>query len=174
MDNFLSNVSPEIMLAFAVCFFFMFILFLATVSNSRKLKRLRTKYNNFMNGLGDKNIEQLLDTYLDKVNQMSVKNKEIENHILDIERNLVQCVQKVGIVRYNAFENVGSDLSFSIALLDNKDDGIVLSGIYSRDSSSTYAKPIISGKSRYTLSAEEMQALDFAKKSGREKIYTDK
>jgi hypothetical protein len=122
-----------------------------------------------MNGFGDKNIEELLETCIDKVTQVGIKNREIENQINSIERTLIQCVQKIGIVRYNAFENVGSDLSFSIALLDNKDDGIILSGIYSRDSSSTYAKPVIAGKSRYTLSAEEIQALETAKKNIREK-----
>ena len=127
-----------------------------------------------MNGFGENNIEELLETCIDKVNQVSIKNKEIESDINNIERNLIQCVQKVGIVRYNAFDNVGSDLSFSIAMLDNNDDGVILSGIYSRDSSSSYAKPVVGGKSRYTLSAEEVQALDIAKKIFRERLYDDK
>lgn len=170
MELSLFNVSPEVMFGFAICFALIFIQFVVNIVNGRKIKRLRNKYNNFMSGFGEKNIEQLLETCLDKVTQVGIKNREIENQINSIERALIQCIQRIGIVRYNAFENVGSDLSFSIALLDNNDDGIVLSGIYSRDSSSTYAKPVIGGKSRYTLSAEEIQALEMAKKNTREKL----
>ncbi len=174
MNLSFSNVAPEILLGFAACFLFIFILLLVSIGNARKLKRLKSKYYRFMNGFGENNIEELLETCIDKVNQVSIKNKEIESDINNIERNLIQCVQKVGIVRYNAFDNVGSDLSFSIAMLDNNDDGVILSGIYSRDSSSSYAKPVVGGKSRYTLSAEEVQALDIAKKIFRERLYDDK
>jgi len=93
------------------------------------------------------------------------KNKEIEYQINTIERNMYYCIQKVGVVRYNGFDNVGSDLSYSIALLDNNDDGLVISSLYSRDSSSTYAKPVANSKSRYALSAEEIKAIDIAKKT---------
>ena len=68
-----------------------------------------------------------------------------------------KCVQKVSIIRYKAFEDVGSDLSFSIALLDENNDGIILTGIYGRNESTTYAKPIDKGISRYDLSEEEKQ-----------------
>jgi len=60
---------------------------------------------------------------------------------------------------------VGSNLSFAIALLDGNDNGIVLNGIYSRESTTTYAKSIINGQSKYALSAEEIQAIDIARKS---------
>ena len=90
---------------------------------------------------------------------------ELEYQLNSLKKNMYYCVQKVGIVRYNAFDDVGSDLCFSVALLDNNDDGIVISGLYARDSSTTYAKPIARGKSKYALSAEEIKALDIARKS---------
>lgn len=66
---------------------------------------------------------------------------------------------KVSIVRYRAFEDVGSDLSYSIALLDNNNNGVILTGIYGRNESTTYAKPIDKGLSRYELSDEEKYVL---------------
>jgi len=126
-----------------------------------------------MNGLSDRNMEELLETCLGSVNSVSAKNRDIELKMNEIERTILQCVQKVGIVRFNAFDNVGSDLSFSIALLDNNDSGVVLSGIYARDSSSTYAKPVSYGKSKYSLSAEEIQAIDIARKTNIERNYTN-
>lgn len=176
MDDILSSLSISTGLAIilVVNFLLLLILFLMNLSFKTKLKKLRAKYNRFMSGLSDRNIEDLLDYCIDSVNEVKEKNKKIENHIGHINRNMVQCVQKKGIVRYNAFDDVGSDLSFSIALLDNNDDGIVISSIYSRDSSSSYAKPVIGGKSKYPLSAEEMQAIEVAKKSHRDFIYSDK
>lgn len=169
--NNLLNLKIEIVVLFLVCFFFIIVNFLLLISNIRKTNRIRKRYSKFMNGLSDRNIEELLDTCLENVNSVSAKNRDIELKINDIERTLIQCVQKVGIVRFNAFDNVGSDLSFSIALLDNNDSGVVISGIYARDSSSTYAKPVTSGKSKYTLSAEEIQAIDIARKTNIENKY---
>jgi len=174
MGNLSVNFSPELIFIAAGNFILILILFFMNLSNRAKIKKLKAKYYKFMNGLGDQNIEELLENHIEKVNEIENKNRDIENQINQIERTLMQCVQKIGVVRFNAFENVGSDLSFAIALLDNNDNGFVLSGIYSRDSSSTYAKPVISGKSKYTLSAEEIQALDIAKKTYRERAYLDK
>jgi len=161
------GISAEWLVLIALNFFLIFILFIMNLSSRSKIKKLKSKYNRFMNGVSGENIEHLLEECIDKVNKVSAKNKEIENHINGIDRNLLYCLQKVGVVRYNAFDNVGSDLSFSIALLDNNDMGVVISGLYSRDSSSTYAKPIAGGKSKYALSVEELQAIDIAKKSYR-------
>jgi len=175
MENFLSNISPEIIYAIVALNFLLIIyLFLMNISNRLRLKKLREKYNKFMNGLSDRNIEQLLDTCIDKLNSVSTKNKELEKQINDMQRDILQCFQKIGVVRYNAFDDVGSDLSFAVALLDNNDNGIILSGIYSRENSATYAKPIVAGKSKYALSAEEIQAVDIAIKTNRERYYIDK
>lgn len=168
MEDFFSNVSMEFIILFAVNFLLIFILFMMNISNRINLKKYRAKYNKLMAGAGDVTVEKLLEASLEKTKEVAVKNRELENKINSIERNLLQCYQKLGVIRYNAFENVGSDLSFSIALLDNNDDGFVISGIYSRDSSSTYAKPIMGGKSKYSLSAEEIQALEIAKKNYRD------
>ena len=165
MESLFSYISAEALIILLVNLFFIFILLIISISNRIKINRLNDKYKRFMNGSGDVNIEELFERCLFEVNRVTAKNKSIENHINSIERNLFQCVQKVGVIRYNAFEDVGSDLSFSVALLNGNNDGIVLSSIYSRDSSVMYAKPIISGKSKYTLSAEEMHALELAKKN---------
>lgn len=164
MRDFL-NVPLEWLIALGVNFFVILILFILTISSHSKIKRLKKKYYKFMNGRDNISIEEVLEDCINKVNSTAQKNREIENHINKIERNLFNCIQKVGIVRFNAFDDVGSDLSFSVALLDNNDNGVVFSGIYSRESSTTYAKPIVNGKSKYALSAEELKAISIAQKS---------
>lgn len=169
----LFGVSIEWIILIGVNFLLLLLLFLMNLSNKTKIKKLKSKYYKFMNGLSGVNIEAVLDDCLEKVNDVMEKNKEIEFQINTLERNMYYCVQKVGIVRYNAFDNVGSDLSFSIALLDNNDDGLVISSLYSRDSSSTYAKPVLGSKSKYALSAEEIKAIDIAKKTRTASKYTE-
>ena len=73
----------------------------------------------------------------------------------------------VGYLRYNAFSETGGSLSFALALLDFENSGFVINGVYSRDNTTTtYAKPVVNGKSKYTLVKEEEEALEIALHSG--------
>lgn len=128
-----------------------------------RFAKLNKRYKNFMEKLGQgKNIEEDLENYMYRVNQVERQNAEISNQVESIERNLTSCVQKIGMVRYNAFKDVGSDLSFALALLDENNNGVVLNGIYAREMSNIYAKPIQNGKSTYVVSEEEAQAIEKA------------
>ena len=140
------------------------LLVILNIVNNIKLSKLNKKYKEFMVRLGNgTNIEEILRKYISKVDEVDNDNKEITEFCNNINNNMQKCVQKIGIVRYNAYQDVGSDLSFTLAMLDNKNNGVVLNGIYSRDMSNIYAKPIINGESKYTLSDEEKEALNIAK-----------
>ena len=169
----LYKISIEWLILIGCNFILIFLLFLISVLNSRKIMKMKVKYNKFMNGLGDVNIEAVLDDCLEKLNIGSEKNKDMEYRINTIERNMYYCVQKVGVVRYNAFDNVGSDLSYSIALLDKNDDGLIISSLYLRENCSTFAKPVQNSKSKYALSIEEIKAIDIAKKTSIGNKYTE-
>ena len=69
------------------------------------------------------------------------------------------CLQKTGLIRYDAFDGVGGQQSFSLALLDADDNGLVLSGLFSRHDMRVYAKPVEGGASPQALTAEERQAI---------------
>jgi hypothetical protein len=142
------------------------VLFLMLLINSYKFSKLKKKYYSFMNKIGKgENIEELFKEYLKKADEITKENKEIMNYCNQLERNMMGCIQKVGIIRYNAFTDMGSDLCFAIAFLDANNSGVVINGIYSREGCSTFAKPIINGESKYNLTAEEIQAIDKAKSS---------
>lgn len=167
------DIPIEWFLLIGINFILILIIFLMNLSNKSKIKKLKAKYNKFMNGLSNASIEEVLEDCIYKINGLIEKNKELEYQLNEVKRNMYYCVQKVGVVRYNAFDNVGSDLSFSIALLNDNDDGLVLSSLYSRESSSTYAKPIMGGKSKYAMSAEELKAIDIAVKTHVSAKYTE-
>lgn len=130
---------------------------------------LNKRYKGFMAKLGNgNNIEEDLETYMYRVNKVEKQNAELTNQVENVEKDLRNCIKKVGMVRYNAFKDVGSDLSFTLALLNENDDGVVLNGIYSREMSNIYAKPIEKGKSSYTMSDEEIQAVNKAMNFGKD------
>ena len=141
----------------------MIILFIGLFIMIVKFSTLNKRYKNFMKKLGEgKNIEEDLGTYIYRVEKVEKQNLEISNYIKNLDEDLTRCIQKVGIVRYNAFKDTGSDLSFALALLDENNNGVVLNGIYSREMSNIYAKPVENGKSKYAVSQEEEQAIQKA------------
>ena len=128
--------------------------------------KLNSRYKNFMKKLGrGKNIEEDLENFIYKVDRVEKQNAEITDFCKNLDEDLSKCIQKIGIVRYSAFKDTGSDLSFAVALLDEKNNGIVFNGIYSREMSNIYAKPVENGNSKYTLSNEEVEAIEKAVKS---------
>ena len=139
------------------------ILVIAFIVLLVKLFSINKKYKTFINKLGNgNNIEEDLENYMYRVERVEKQNAEIRGLINAIDTNMANCIQKIGIVRYNAFKYTGSDLSFALAMLDEKNNGVVLNGIYSREMSNIYAKPVENGKSTYTISEEEQQAIQKA------------
>lgn len=127
---------------------------------------IHKRYISFMKKLGNgNNLDELLKNYIAEVKAIKKDNTEIKNYYTKLDSDMASCIQKVGLVRYNAFKDVGSDLSFAIALLDGNDDGIVFNGIYGSESSNIYAKPIKKKKSSYQLSQEEEYALEIAEQT---------
>ncbi len=122
--------------------------------------KLKNKYNKFMKKIGNgKNIEEDLENYMYRVERVERQNTEIISYCKNLDDEVAKCIQKVGMVRYSAFKDTGSDLSFAVAMLDEKNDGVVFNGIYSREMSNIYAKPVKNGVSEYTLSEEEKEAI---------------
>ena len=89
--------------------------------------------------------------------------EKISKELEELRRESRFWVRKIGIVRFNPFSEVGGDQSFSIALLDANNSGVVISSLYSRQENRIYGKPIKNGKSEYQLSEEENQAIEKAK-----------
>ena len=136
------------------------ILLLAFLILLGKVIGLNKRYKKFMVKLGDgKDLQEDLENYMYRVERVENQNADILNQINGLDKDLEGCIQKVGILRYSAFQDTGSDLSFTLALLDEHDNGVVFNGIYSREMSNIYAKPVENGKSKYTLSEEEQEAI---------------
>ena len=154
---------------------FLIIMMVVTIINLFLLlfyiyQSVKTKkaYDTFMKKLGKgENLDELMHGYINDVETLKEKCRKLDSRCTDTEKNLEKCIQKVGMIRYNPYGNTGSDLCFALTLLDFEDNGVVINGIYSRDNTTaTYAKPIVKGKSKYTLTKEEQESLNIAQNSG--------
>ncbi len=164
MNDFIEFLKSDNFIFFNFCF--EIILFIFLIVAVYLFYKLNKEYKSFMNKLGNgNNIPEMLKKYLDDVNLIKKDNSEIKAYYTKLDSDIASCIQKVGLVRYNAFKDVGSDLSFAIALLDREDNGVVLNGIYGSESSNIYAKPIKNGVSQYQLSDEEKYAIDLAEQT---------
>ena len=160
--------SKECMILLILVFAMLFINFALLLYNMKTTRSLKTKYNEFMTRLGKgEDITDMLRKYIQDVINVSEENQSLKKYCKELEKNMNKCIQKIGMVRYNPYQNTGSDLCFALALLDFEDNGVVINGVYSRDNTTnTYAKPIQRGVSKYTLVKEEEEALNIAKQSG--------
>lgn len=154
-----NNFQPYIILGLIVIVIILIIMILVLL---RSVNSIEKRYRKFMRGVNNKNLEELVVSYLDKVDEVKGNSDQLKEAYGNLDKRIKKCVQKTSMIRYRAFEDVGSDLSFSIALLNDDNTGVILSGIYGRHESTTYAKPIDKGISRYDLSEEEEQVLDDA------------
>lgn len=159
MQNIIAKVNSfqaYVILGIFVAVVVLFIILLITI---RSLGKLENKYRRMMRGVDNKNLEELVLDYMNKIDKVKEETDYMKQVHQNLDNRIKSCVQKVAVVRYRAFEDVGSDLSFSVALLDGNNSGVILTGIYGRNESTTYAKPIDRGISRYDLSEEEKQVL---------------
>lgn len=105
------------------------------------------------------NLEEILKSFQELKKELEKIKKEWEK----VKKENQFCLQKVGVVRFNPFKDTGSNQSFSIALLDGNDNGVVITSLYMKEENRVFAKPIKGGKSEYLLTEEEKRAIKLAK-----------
>ena len=162
MENIIKIINENsafIIIGLLAILLLLLIMVISLMGSTRKLEK---KYRRLMRGVNNKNLEELITSKIDEIDKAMAKSEEALNKCEVIKEEIKGCVNKVAIMRYKAFPDVGSDLSFSVAILDSYYDGLLITGIYSRQDSTTNAKPVDKGISRYELSEEESYVLNEA------------
>ncbi|MCD8045957.1 MAG: DUF4446 family protein [Clostridiales bacterium] len=140
------------------------ILLIIVLVNAVKTTKMRKSYKMFMEGKNGQSLENILQSRLKQVEHLMDAEEENKEQIQIIMDHLDHTYQKVGLVKYNAFEEMGGKLSFSLALLNRKNDGFILNAMHSREGCFTYIKEVIDGNPIIMLADEEREALDMALK----------
>ncbi|MFH1971083.1 MAG: DUF4446 family protein [Patescibacteria group bacterium] len=116
-------------------------------------------------GIKEPDIRKTLDKILAAETNNQSEIKEIKKEIQNIKHMDLEHIQKMSLIRFNPFKEIGGDHSFSLALLDGKENGVIVTTLHTRDRTRVYAKTIKNGKSEFELSSEEKKALLKAQKS---------
>lgn len=152
----------DLSIVITVMAFFILVLLIICIANIRSINKLKKTYKKFMSGKNAKSLEQeIIGLFEDN---KFIKNA-IEKNKKDISvlfRNFESAFQKIGIVKYDAFNQMGGKLSFSLALLDENNNGFILNSVHSTEGCYSYTKQVENGICKISLGQEEEEALNIA------------
>lgn len=132
------------------------------IAHGRRIRDLRDRLDGLTRGVDGESLETVLETHLGRVHAMARTVEELSAKSATLESSGRRAIQRVGLVRYNPFEETGGNQSFALALLDARGDGVVLSSLHARAGTRIYGKSIRGGRADAALSAEETEALRIA------------
>lgn len=154
------GIDPAFIFIFMLLLFI--ILFILYVNVTVKYNRLRSSYQTFMKGKDGKTLEESLAEKFQEAETLIKVTRQNRADIRDINKRLESNYQKMGIVKYDAFNEMGGKLSFAVAMLDGQNNGWVMNAMHSREGCYTYVKEIVNAESYVELAEEEAEALDKA------------
>ena len=159
MDGILGSLGIDPFYIFLVLFIMQIILIVLLVLLGDKYKRLQKSYSVFMRGKNGKSIEKTIFKKFEELEEISDQVKINEKEIEDLRKKMERHYQKAGTVKFDAFHEMGGNLSFALTMLDENDNGWILNAMHSREGCYTYIKEIVRGESYIELSEEEKQCL---------------
>ena len=161
-SKILSTLGIDPGIIFIAMFILIIILFVLYFSVSMNYNRLKNSYSSFMKGKDGKTLEESMKEKFAEVDTILKVTKQNRQDIKDMSKILRRNYQKFGIVKYDAFNEMGGKLSFALAMLDGNNSGWIINAMHSREGCYTYIKEIIKGESYIELAEEEAEALDKA------------
>lgn len=151
--------SAYLFIAMAVLLFISIILVIIVLC---KLKSLTRRYEDFMGGRDGRTMEEVIRGKLDEIEDIKLKSFKNGKDIAELFEKMEKTVCKVGLVKYDAFNEMGGKLSFALVLLNEHNTGLSMNSMHGPEGSYVYVKEIINGQSYIALGDEEQKALDIA------------
>lgn len=162
MGGILGSLGIDPFYLFIILFLLQIVLIVLLVILSDKYKRLQKSYATFMKRKNGKNLEKSIFKKFAELEEIADLVKSNEEKIQNIYKKMESHYQKVGIVKYDAFHEMGGNLSFALTMLDENDNGWIFNAMHSREGCYTYIKEVVKGESYIELSEEERQCLEKA------------
>jgi len=160
--NILDTLGIDVAYILIALLVLIIILLIMIISNKRKLKKLEQKYERFMLGSDGETLEATILEKFDEIDDLKEQNEIKSKMIKSLMENIELTYQKIGLVKYDAFKEMGGNISFVLVLLNNENTGFMINSMHSRDGCYTYVKEIIKGESFIELGKEEREALEQA------------
>jgi len=154
------GIDPGIIII--VLFVLIVVLFLLAISANMKYTRLKSSYNTFMRGKDGRTLEDTIFERFEELEKLTASTLKNRQAIRKINEDMMSNFQKIGILKYDAFQEMGGKLSFALTLLDGNNSGYIINSMHSREGCYNYIKEIIKGESYIELSEEEAESLERA------------
>jgi hypothetical protein len=138
------------------------VLVVIAVVQARRIRKLGRRLDGVTRSSEGRSLEATLEAHLNKVYAVAAELDDLSARSAVLEANGRRAIQRVGIVRFNPFEDTGGNQSFALALTDMVGDGFVVSSLHARSGTRLYAKAVVAGRSDAALSTEEAEALRLA------------
>jgi DNA-binding GntR family transcriptional regulator len=142
------------------------VLLLVVLVQARRIGQLGGRLEGITRGERGRSLESILDAHLDKVYAVAAELDELAARSAVLEANGRRAFQRIGLVRFNPFQDTGGNQSFALALVDAHGDGFIVSSLHARTGTRIYAKALTGGQADAALSAEENEALRRALEAG--------
>lgn len=152
----------DIAYLFLILLIFIVVLFIIIILQMKKLNRLQKRISKFMTGKDAKSLEKDIVGLYEDNQFLKINVDKNKKDIRTLYKNMEHAFQKIGLIKYDAFQQMGGKLSFSLALLDENNNGFILNSVHSTEGCYTYTKEIKNGECAISLGEEEQQALDMA------------
>lgn len=160
--DWLVTYEKYVLLGLMLLFSFSLIIFI--IINSR-MNNLVNYYQKMLRGMEGKNLEEMLYACLEQSRGAAAKVEELSITVENLQQQTDDCLQRTALIRFNAFEDTGGEMSFALALLDRNANGLIISNLYSRQESHVYLRSVKEGKAASYLLPQEQQALEEALKA---------
>lgn len=132
------------------------------IRQSIKISRLMNRYEKFMRGKNAENLASSIEENFTQMEKLTISHQKTQLKVEEALHDITSTFHKLGIVKYDAFKEMGGNLSFALCLLNDNNTGFILNTMHGRESSYTYIKEIIKGEAYATLGEEEKEALEKA------------
>lgn len=159
MDEIFARIGIDQGILVLLLMVLVLILIVVFLNVSLALRRLNRKYTMFMKGADGQSLERMFSQKMKEFERLARANEDNSLELRQMKSVLKKTPTKYGIVKYDAFDDVGGKLSFALAMLDAENTGFILNAIHSRDNCFFYIKEIVNGESYTLLSSEETDAL---------------
>ena len=143
-------------------FLIQIFLFIMLISVNMKCNRLKRSYLSFMKGKDGKTLEESFQSKFQQLDEILQRTETSEEKIRELYKTMKQTYQKKGIVRYDAFHEMGGNLSFVLTMLNEENSGWIFNAMHSREGCYTYIKEVVKGESYIELAEEEKECLERA------------
>ena len=159
LDHFgISDPGRLIIILFVITVILLVLLIFLLV----RYNQLNVSYQMFMKGKKAESLEEEIGALFNDISSLKTSTEKNRKDIKKIIENLSECYQRVGIVKYDAFKEMGGKLSFSVALLNDNETGFIINSIHSSEGCYVYTKEIVNGECAISLGDEEKKALTLA------------